>query len=76
MRKTRKIDRLTLRAVVIWHLPVAIERNTDLSVLGSLELLAVDFHGVSVSQNDAVANTREESTSKFGRQARGSTSTK
>lgn len=34
--------------IVIWDLPVAVEGDTNLAVLGGLELVAIDLDGVCV----------------------------
>jgi hypothetical protein len=48
--------------VVVRHIPVAVESDTDLALLRALELFAVYFYGMCMSENDIVpnANKREK----------------
>lgn len=48
---------LTLRAIVVWHGPVAIERNPDLTTLRSLEFLTIELNSVCMRQNHAMADS-------------------
>lgn len=46
----------TLRFIVIWHSPIAVQRNSNLAALGRLELLTIDLHGISVREDNVVAD--------------------
>ena len=46
-----------MRAIIIWHGPVAVERDTDLAALLRLELLTVQLRRVRVREDDVVADT-------------------
>lgn len=48
----------TFWVVIIWHLPVAIQSDSDLAVLGCLEFLAVQLHGGSMRKEEAVADAK------------------
>lgn len=47
---------LTGWIIVVWHVVVAIEGDTDLTALDGLELLAVDLDGVCVGDDFAVSD--------------------
>lgn len=47
----------TFLIVIIGHLPVSIERDTDLSALCGLEFFAIQLDSVRVRQDDIVPNT-------------------
>lgn len=48
---------LTFGAVIVWHRPVAVERDADLPALPLLELFAISLDGIGVREDDTVANT-------------------
>lgn len=53
---------LTFRVVVIRHLPVAVQCDTDLAPLLLLELFTIELDGTRVRKNQAVthASTAED----------------
>jgi hypothetical protein len=46
----------TFRGVVPWDSHVTVESNANLATLLELELVAVQLHGVSMGENEVVAN--------------------
>ena len=53
----------TLLVVVVWHCPITIESDADLTSLLRLELFTVGFDSVCVSEDKVVANTANKDVS-------------
>lgn len=49
-----------LGAIVPWNCPVTVQGDANLSFLRGLELLAVDLHGMSMGEDDGVADAIQE----------------